>query len=219
VELSTQSDPDDFVTSVFRIPSNSDFSVPISAFTYSPYVREIHRTGSRPEDRQFKIALRGVFVDPDDPAESFQLRPIIVQDQDGPLVTVGPTVVDVDGMDGVPHASFRAMAQSARMMARDDGEPNDDLTPLVGTLHVLRDVCRFRNMVFLVAPCKYRPHCSGTKSSACAGGIAAIRRWSKWGQKQHHQQTTTLRVVFFVFVGAIAVVTTPRLYLFSSVRN
>jgi hypothetical protein len=117
---------------VIRIPGNRNFSVPMSAFTYSLTEIEIYRTGSHhPEDMQFNVALCGEFVDPNDPAASIRLgdfrlhrdkafRPLLVSVQQLSTLT-GWTVPQV-----VARCSHRRAVS----------------VPLVGsTLNLLRDIC------------------------------------------------------------------------------
>jgi hypothetical protein len=121
---------------VIRIPGNRNFSVPMSAFTYSLTEIEIYRTGSHhPEDMQFNVALCGEFVDPNDPAASIRLgdfrlhrdkafRPLLVSVQQLSTLT-GWTVPQVVARCNSGHRHVELTA----------------LIPLVGgTLNLWRDV-------------------------------------------------------------------------------
>jgi hypothetical protein len=119
---------------VIRIPGNRNFSVPMSAFTYSLTAIEIFRTGSHPEDMQFDIELCGNFVNPDDPAESIRFSHFSLYDEDDhPLLL---SVQQLSTLTGWTVSQVVARYNSGRR--REERE----FIPLVGgTLNLLRDVC------------------------------------------------------------------------------
>jgi hypothetical protein len=122
---------DYFAMSLIRIPGNSNFSVPMSAFNYFFFVAgEIHRTGSRPEDMQYDISLCGSFVDPDVPAESIFLSNFsLYGEDDRPLLLSVQQLSTLTGWT-VPQVVARCSHRRAVSV------------PLVGsTLNLLRDIC------------------------------------------------------------------------------